>query len=61
MRRNYEIINALFRIHNENTIHRDLHSGNILHSSRTADKRLSSIYGNLPYIAPEAIAKKRIC
>jgi len=67
----YEIINALIRIHNENAIHRDLHSGNILHFPRTyrwligdfgfcgpADKTLSSIYGNLPYIAPEAIDKK---
>ncbi len=48
-----------------------MHSGNILRSPRTyrwligdfgfcgpADKPLSSIYGNLPYIAPEAIDKK---
>ena len=67
----YDIIDALDSIHMENAIHRDLHSGNILHSPRIyrwfiselgfcgpADKPLSSIYGNLPYIAPEAIAKK---
>jgi serine/threonine protein kinase len=62
------IIEALFRIHNENAIHRDLHSGNILFSGRfnisdlgfcgPADKPLKSIYGNLPYIAPEVIAGK---
>src|SRR6266498_3085299 len=68
----YEIIRALFVIHNENAIHRDLHSGNILHSPRTnnwyisdlgfcgpADKSSESIYGNLPYIAPEVIAGKQ--
>ncbi|POG72924.1 kinase-like domain-containing protein, partial [Rhizophagus irregularis DAOM 181602=DAOM 197198] len=55
-----------------NAIHRDLHSGNILHSARSyrffisdlgfcgpADKPLKSIYGNLPYIAPEVIAGKQ--
>ena len=66
-----DIIDALLRIHNENAIHRDLHSGNILYSSKSqywyisdlgfcgpADKSLNSIYGNLPYIAPEVIAEK---
>ncbi|CAI2187323.1 2411_t:CDS:2, partial [Funneliformis geosporum] len=61
----------LFRIHHEDAIHRDLHSGNILHSPRTygwyisdlgfygpADKPLNSIYGNLPYIAPEVLSGK---
>jgi serine/threonine protein kinase len=62
------IIDALYRIHNENAIHRDLHSGNILFLSRfnisdlgfcgPADKPLKSTYGNLPYIAPEVIAGK---
>jgi serine/threonine protein kinase len=64
------VINALYKIHNENAIHRDLHSGNILlDMSRLlnisdlgfcgpADKPLKSIYGNLPYIAPEVIAGK---
>src|SRR5204862_4461101 len=64
------IINALRKIHNsENAIHRDLHSGNILFDGISfyisdlgfcgpADKPLNSIYGNLPYIAPEVIAGK---
>ncbi|PKB98727.1 kinase-like protein [Rhizophagus irregularis] len=64
------IINALERIHSENAIHRDLHSGNILSKTSNrfdisdlgfcgpADKPLESVYGNLPYIAPEVIIKK---
>ncbi|POG69986.1 kinase-like domain-containing protein [Rhizophagus irregularis DAOM 181602=DAOM 197198] len=64
------INNALNQIHRENAIHRDLHSGNILFSQLIqqfrisdfgfcgpADKPLNSIYGNLPYIAPEVIVK----
>ncbi|PKC64826.1 kinase-like protein [Rhizophagus irregularis] len=60
------IINKLYYIHKENSIHRDLHSGNILYSEFNdhwrisdlgfcgpADKPSTSIYGNLPYIAPE--------
>ena len=67
-----DIIYALYEIHIENTIHRDLHSGNILYSQLNqawcisdlgfcgpADKPLKSIYGNLPYIAPEVIAGKQ--
>jgi len=67
----FHIINALIRIHQEKEIHRDLHSGNILHSPRTynwyisdlgfcgpVNKQLGSIYGNLPYIAPEVISGK---
>jgi serine/threonine protein kinase len=67
-----KIINALFSIHNENVIHRDLHSGNILYSEGQqtwhisdlgfcgpVNKPLNSIYGNLPYIAPEVIAGKK--
>ncbi|RGB30847.1 kinase-like domain-containing protein [Rhizophagus diaphanus] len=61
-----KIIKALYRIHNENAIHRDLHSGNVLvHFGCTnisdlgfcgpADRPTKSIYGNLPYIAPEVI------
>ncbi|POG71469.1 kinase-like domain-containing protein [Rhizophagus irregularis DAOM 181602=DAOM 197198] len=66
-----EIILSLLRIHDENAIHRDLHSGNILlriggHCIISdlgfcgpADRPLKSIYGNLPYIAPEVIAGKK--
>jgi serine/threonine protein kinase len=65
----YNIIVALHRIQNEEEIHKDLHSGNVLYYQRTnswfisdfgfcgpVDKPLGSIYGNLPYIAPEVIA-----
>ncbi|EXX66435.1 Mkk1p [Rhizophagus irregularis DAOM 197198w] len=64
----YDIIHALSYIHDEEAIHRDLHSGNILYSQLNnswcvsdlgfcgpADKSSTSIYGNLPYIAPEVI------
>ncbi|POG58785.1 kinase-like domain-containing protein [Rhizophagus irregularis DAOM 181602=DAOM 197198] len=67
----YKIIDSLDRIHRENLIHRDLHSGNILYSQFNddwyisdlgfcgpADKPSMSIYGNLPYIAPEIINGK---
>ncbi|GBB86461.1 hypothetical protein RclHR1_01290005 [Rhizophagus clarus] len=65
-----DIIYAVSKIHNENAIHRDLHSGNILCKigekffmsdlgfCGPADKPLKSIYGNLPYIAPEVITGK---
>src|ERR1700722_17341821 len=63
-----DIINALEKIHYEKAIHRDLHSGNVLFKTRfsisdlgfcgPADKPLKSIYGNLPYIAPEVIIGK---
>ncbi|RGB26014.1 kinase-like domain-containing protein [Rhizophagus diaphanus] len=63
------ICSAINKLHNnENAIHRDLHSGNILYSEKEhywyisdlgfcgpANKPLGSIYGNLPYIAPEVI------
>ena len=65
------IINALYYIHKEKLIHRDLHSGNILYLQFNncwyisdlgfcgpADKSSTSIYGNLPYIAPEVINGK---
>ncbi|CAB4403743.1 unnamed protein product [Rhizophagus irregularis] len=67
----FEIIDNLYWIHKENSIHRDLHSGNILYSQLNdiwyisdlgfcgpADKPSTSIYGNLPYIAPEVINGK---
>ncbi|POG58520.1 kinase-like domain-containing protein, partial [Rhizophagus irregularis DAOM 181602=DAOM 197198] len=62
------ITRSLYYIHKEKAIHRDLHSGNILYSQLNdhwyisdlgfcgpADKYSTSIYGNLPYIAPEVI------
>ncbi|GBC48512.2 kinase-like domain-containing protein [Rhizophagus irregularis DAOM 181602=DAOM 197198] len=62
------IIYALSRIHGENAIHRDLHSGNILflHLNQSfyisdlgfcgpANVPINGTYGKLPYIAPEAI------
>ncbi|RGB41338.1 kinase-like domain-containing protein, partial [Rhizophagus diaphanus] len=65
----FDIIFALSKIHNENAIHRDLHSGNILFNQTDPrffisdlgfcgpiDKLSKSVYGNLPYIAPEVIA-----
>src|SRR5205814_1589390 len=68
----YLIIHALHNIHRENEIHRDLHSGNILYSQfddywyisdfgfcGPADKSSKSIYGNLPYVAPEVIAGRK--
>ncbi|RHZ57523.1 hypothetical protein Glove_386g40 [Diversispora epigaea] len=59
----------LGRIHEQNIMHRDLHSGNILYKSNTwyigdlglsgsVNKQLDSIYGNLPYIAPELLCKR---
>jgi serine/threonine protein kinase len=63
-----DIVFTVSTIHKENAIHRDLHSGNILYVKAVTcvsdlgfcgptDKPLNSIYGNLPYIAPEVIAK----
>ncbi|RIA90990.1 kinase-like domain-containing protein [Glomus cerebriforme] len=67
----FSMITSLYRIHKENAIHRNLHSGNILYSNNNqsfvisdfefcgpADNPSSSIYGNLPYIAPEVISGK---
>jgi serine/threonine protein kinase len=66
----FVIIDSLYFIHKENLIHRDLHSGNVLYSQwddywqisdlgfcGPADKPSKSIYGNLPYIAPEVISE----
>ncbi|RHZ59664.1 hypothetical protein Glove_362g71 [Diversispora epigaea] len=63
-----DISYSLDRIHSQNIVHRDLHSGNILCDSLNSgryisdlglsgpvDKPSNSIYGNLPYIAPEVI------
>ncbi|POG81539.1 kinase-like domain-containing protein [Rhizophagus irregularis DAOM 181602=DAOM 197198] len=67
----YDIVDALHSIHSNNAIHRDLHSGNILYLKSKnywyisdfgfcgpADKSLNSVYGNLPYIAPEVLIRK---
>ncbi|RIA98201.1 kinase-like domain-containing protein, partial [Glomus cerebriforme] len=67
----YRIMLALYFIHHSNSIHRDLHPGNILYLQSQnywyisdfgfcgpVDKPLKSIYGNLPYIAPEVIVGK---
>ncbi|RHZ89742.1 hypothetical protein Glove_11g68 [Diversispora epigaea] len=64
----YDIINILNNFHSKNIVHRDLNSGNILYNaynfnwkisdlgfSGPVDKPLNSIYGNLPYIAPEVL------
>ncbi|CAB4407540.1 unnamed protein product [Rhizophagus irregularis] len=68
----FNIINGIDSIHEENAIHRDLHSGNILFENTSqkfhisdlgfcgpVDKPLNSVYGNLPYIAPEVIIGKK--
>ena len=70
----YQIIRvtafSLYKIHEQNIMHRDLHSGNILYDvndswyisdlglSGPVNKQLDSIYGNLPYIAPELLCQK---
>src|SRR6266487_5060502 len=68
----YSIMAGLNIIHQEKLVHRDFHSGNILHSNRLpqkmmiadlglsapADQEPSSIVGVLPYIAPEVLNGK---
>jgi len=68
----YSIISGLNNIHQEELVHRDFHSGNILHSnnlpqkmmiadlglSAPVDQEPSSIIGVLPYIAPEVLNGK---
>src|SRR5947208_8751732 len=65
----HSIISGLNIIHQEKLVHRDFHSGNILHSdnlpqkmmiadlglSAPADQGQSNIVGVLPYIAPEVL------
>jgi serine/threonine protein kinase len=70
----YDIAKGLESIHNNNLIHRDLHVGNILHNGclyitdmglcKPADYNPSentetSIYGVLPYIAPEILREQK--
>ncbi|RHZ48714.1 hypothetical protein Glove_543g22 [Diversispora epigaea] len=63
-----KVTGSLDEIHGQNMIHRDLHSGNILFYAKAffwyisdlglsgpVDKPSDSIYGNLPYIAPEVL------
>ncbi|PKC63690.1 kinase-like protein [Rhizophagus irregularis] len=65
------IITSLFHIHIEGLIHKDLHSGNILYKKFAnnwvisdfgfcgpIDEPLGSVYGNLPYMAPESFTGK---
>ncbi|RHZ80393.1 hypothetical protein Glove_136g68 [Diversispora epigaea] len=67
----YKISWCLDEIHSQNIVHRDLHSRNILYNSQNinwkisdlglsgpVDKPFNSIYGNLPYIAPEVLCGK---
>ncbi|EXX54526.1 kinase-like domain-containing protein [Rhizophagus irregularis DAOM 181602=DAOM 197198] len=63
-------IDALYKIHKENSIHRDFHSGNniiftVYNTWCISDfgfcgpaNKSTCIYGNLPYIAPEVINEK---
>jgi serine/threonine protein kinase len=66
----FETIKALCRVHEENLVHKNLHPGNVLYLKDKndwyisdvgvygpANKPLNSVYGNLPYIAPEVIHK----
>ncbi|RHZ43783.1 hypothetical protein Glove_856g45 [Diversispora epigaea] len=67
----YLIAFNLNNFNRQNIVHRDLHSGNILYNSRNTiwsisdlglsgpvNKPSNSIYGNLPYIAPEVICSE---
>ena len=64
----FKVVKAICRVHEEEYVLRDLHSGNIMYSQSKNDwcindlkfcssvhKPLYSIYGKLPYIAPEVI------
>ncbi|RHZ48657.1 hypothetical protein Glove_543g44 [Diversispora epigaea] len=66
-----KVAGSLYKIHEQNMIHRDLHSGNILCYSKAffwyisdlglsgpVNKPSNSIYGNLPYISPEVLCGK---
>ncbi|GBC09177.1 hypothetical protein RclHR1_08670001 [Rhizophagus clarus] len=69
-----EIINGLGRIHQKHLVHHDLHAGNILIMSDEYDACISdmglcrkiddinetSIYGVMPYVAPEVLLKGKL-
>ena len=63
----FEIVKALCRVHEENSVHKNLHSGNVLHLKDKNDWYISDIgiYGPanepfLPYIAPKQQKKEAI-
>ena len=61
------ILSSLDKLHEDNIVHKDLHSGNFLQDwayiwkitdfglCGPADKPQTKIYGNMPYMAPEII------
>jgi len=63
----WDITSCLYVLHKDNLAHQDLHPGNILQNNGgkwniadfgicgPANQSSSSIYGNLPYMAPEVI------
>jgi serine/threonine protein kinase len=63
-----QISHSLVRIHENNLIHRDLHSGNILIfytgeayiglNGSTEDKLSKKVYEIMPYVAPEVLSRK---
>jgi serine/threonine protein kinase len=66
----FEVVKALCRVHEENSVHKNLHPGNVLYLKDKndwyisdvgvygpANKPLNSVYGNLPYMAPELSIK----
>jgi len=63
----WSIMSCLYYLHKDNLVHKDLHPGNILQVNGggwhiadfglcgPANQTSNSIYGNLPYMAPEVI------
>src|SRR3954467_9938719 len=66
----WRILSKLYSIHEAKFVHKDLHSGNVLHRFDGAwfladlgfcgpvGEPVESVYGNLPYMAPEVIRGK---